>query len=165
MSSIISPTSCGFAKVAAYNIFNGKDRLNTVNTQLELFNKQFTTCEENFCVESDTFRKNFPKILDNFKSLQKRRSADKENVLKVFSMKKWNELPSDVKAEHKLFDCNGCLKNPQLKEALGCFFVNEKYKKLAEEKGIIRMAAIKVKNIPNTAKVNKAIAVESVKGI
>ena len=35
-----------------------------------------------------------------------------------------------------MFDCDGCMNNPKLKETLGCFIVTTRFKKLAEEKGI-----------------------------
>ena len=68
--------------------------------------------------------------------MQKRRSVDKAPVLDVFSKEEWNKLASDKKAEHKLFDCGGCINNPKLKET-PCFFATARFKKLAEEKGLI----------------------------
>ena len=69
--------------------------------------------------------------------LTKNRSDDRNNILKVFSAKKWKELLPEEKCKHKLFDCDGCLNDVQLKEALGLFFITTKFKKVAEENGII----------------------------
>ena len=72
-----------------------------------------------------TFRTYFPKILGSFKSLQKRKRGDKATVLDVFSKIEWNKLASENKAEHKLFDCGGCMNNPKFKETLTYFFVTK----------------------------------------
>ena len=145
--SIVSPTSCGFAKVAAFNLVNKQNesandgfqhsRNEDVRHRFEEFKKQFIGHNENFNVQYRTFHTFLPKILGTFKSLQKRRSVDKVTVLDVFSKKEWNKLASDKKVEHKLFDCGGCMNNPKLKETLACFFVTARFKKLAEEKGLI----------------------------
>ena len=145
--SIISPTSCGFARVAAINLFNQKtdemdncfqslNRNEECKQRFVEFNKQFIGYNENFNVQYKTFNKYFPKIVGSLKSLQKRRFRDRTTFLEVFSKGEWNKLVSEKKAEHKLFDCDGCMNNPKLKETLGCFIVTTRFKKLAEEKGI-----------------------------
>ena len=100
------------------------------------FNEHFIGYNENFNIKYRTLQDYLPKIVGSFKSLQKRRSGDKVTVLNAFSKEEWNKLASEKKADHKLFDCGGCMNNPKLKETLGCFFVTEKFKKLAEEKGL-----------------------------
>ena len=90
---------------------------------------------ENFNVQYRTFPTFLLKILGTIKSLQKRRSVDKATVLDVFSRRNGVNLLQIKKAEHKLFDCGGCVNNPKLKETLACFFVTARFKKLAEEKG------------------------------
>ena len=55
--------------------------------------------------------------------LIKKRSADRQTILKVFSAKKWNELLPEEKCKHKLFDCDGCLNDVQLKEALEIYHI------------------------------------------
>ena len=104
---------------------------------MTLINNLLDTMKILMCnVQYRTFHTSLPKILGIFKSLQKRRSADKATVLGVFSKEEWNKLASDKKGEHKLFDCGGCMNNPKLKEMLACFFITARFKKLAEEKRI-----------------------------
>ena len=100
------------------------------------FNEHFIGYNENFNIKYRTLQDYLPKIVGSFKSLQKRRSGEKVTVLNAFSKEEWNKLASEKKADHKLFDCGGCMNNPKLKETLGRFFVTEKFKKLAEEKGL-----------------------------
>ena len=144
--SIISPITCGFAKVAAFNVvgkqstndrFQWKNRNDEVSHQFQEFNKQFIGYNENFNVQYRTFRTYFPKILGSFKSLQKRRREDKATVLSVFSKSEWDKLASEKIAEHKLFDCDACMNNPKLNQTLACFFVTTRFQKLANEKGNI----------------------------
>ena len=78
MSSIISPTTCGFAKVCVYNILNENrtrgniKKLEIQENHYEKYNEQFQECYGTFSVLFKTFRLYFPKILDNLKCLQKR---------------------------------------------------------------------------------------------
>ena len=94
--SIISPTSCGFAKVAVFNLLNKinasanngfqhKSRNEDLRHHFDEFNKQFIGYNENFNVQYRTFHTFSPKILGTLKSLQKRRSVDKATVMDVFS--------------------------------------------------------------------------------
>ena len=100
--SIISPTSCGFARVAAFNLFNQKteemdncfqnlNRNEECKQRFVEFNKQFIGYNENFNVQYKTFNKYFPKI-GSLKSLQKRRFRDRTPFLEVFSKGEWNKL-------------------------------------------------------------------------
>ena len=83
-----------------------------------------------------TFRTYFPKVLGSFDSLQKRRREGKATVLSVFSQSEWDKLVPEKKAEHTLFDCDGCMNNPKLNQTLACFFVTTTFQKLANEKGM-----------------------------
>ena len=144
--SIISPTTCGFAKVAAFSLvntksakgrgFQRKNRKEDINHQFAEFNEHFIGYYENFNVKYRTFHDYLPKIVGSFQSLQKRRSGDEATVLNVFPKEEWNKLASETKADDKLFACGGCMNNPNLKGTLGRFFVTEKFKKLVEEKGL-----------------------------
>ena len=61
------------------------------------------------------------------------------------------------KADYKLFDCGGCMNNPKLKETLGRFFGTEKFKKLAEEKGLTGKPVAKFNRESATAFVEKCV--------
>ena len=93
--SIISPTTCGFAKVAAFNLlsnkkstndcFQRKSRNEQLSNQFAEFYKQFIGHNENFNVQYRTFRTYFPKVVSSFMSLQKRKPGDKATIREVFS--------------------------------------------------------------------------------
>ena len=152
--SIISPTTCGFAKVAAFSLvhtksakgrgFQRKNRNEDINHQFAEVNEHFIGYNENFNVKYRTFHEYLPKIVGSFQSLQKRRSGDKATVLNVFS-------------KEELFDCGGCMNNPKLKETLGRFFVTEKFKKLAEEKGLTGKPVAKFNRESATAFVEERV--------
>ena len=137
--------------------FQRKNRNEDINHQFAEFNEHFIGYNENFNVKYRTFHKYLPKIVGSFQSLQKRRSGDKVTVLNVFSKEEWNKLASEKKADHKLFDCGGCMNNPKLKETLGRFFVTEKFKKLAKEKGLTGKPVAKFNRESATAFVEERV--------
>ena len=163
--SIISPTTCSFAKVAAFGLANSKSdsgfqrkkRNEDIRHHFAEFNKHFIGYNVNFNDKYRTFQDYLPKIVGSFKNLQKRRSGDKATVLKVFSKDEWNKLASEKKADHKLFDCGGCMNNPKLKEMQGRFFATEKFKKLAEEKGLTGKPVAKFNRESATAFVEECV--------
>ena len=183
--SIISPTTSGFTKVAAFSLVNTnsdsgfqlKNRNEDITRQFAEFNEHFIGHNENFNIKYRTFQDYLPKIVGSFKSLQKRRSGDKVTVLNVFSKEEWYKLASEKKADHKLFDCGGCMNNPKLKGTQGRFFVTEKFKKLAEEKGLTGKPVAKFNRESATAfveervppsilnKYDESIAVKSIRNI
>ena len=149
--SILEPTTCGFGKMAVYNVLT-EVRLNKemnesfkelrsreLNKQLELLQNQFRG-NENFNFNKKALINNLCKIVSNMRLLAKkeRGKGDKQTLLDVFSKKKWIELAPEKKVEHSLFQCDGCLNNCQLKQALGLFVItNPQFKTIAIEKGIL----------------------------
>ena len=95
--SIVDPLSCGFAKVAVYNILSSKLNLEVVDGEkhneykarlLKTKYNKYTTyfCDiTSFNVEYRQFTRNFPKITDNIKSLEKRYREVKKEILETFS--------------------------------------------------------------------------------
>ena len=152
--SIISPTTCGFAKVSLFNIFTGGKvsqendenlamyRSRELEHQFGLWQSQFIGYNEKFSVEYKHFKKYDPKIVSHFRNLGKTRSVDKDIVLHEFSNRKWNELLPEKKSEHQLFNCNGCLNDTELKQTLGLFLITAKFKKLAMERGISKTKSL-----------------------
>ena len=139
--SIISPTTCGFAKVFVYNVLNedrsnGGKKLVVEEKHYAKYIEHFQECYENFPVPYKTFRLYFPKILENFKCLQKKRTHDKATILKVFAADNWNKLSYEQKWEHRLYDCKECLGNAELKKTISLFHITTFYKKVAEDHGI-----------------------------
>ena len=76
--SIISPTTCGFAKIGAYIIFSKETlpkiqyenlvthRSREIKHQFHLWNKQFDGFNEQFNIRYDSFRKYGNKISEKF---------------------------------------------------------------------------------------------------
>ena len=132
--SIISPATCGFAKIGAYIIFSKETlpkiqyenlvtyRSREIKHQFHIWNKQFAGFNEQFNIRYDSF-----KLSGNIKNLAKRRCADKEYILKVFCKKEWEKLSDEKKSQHQLFNCNGCLNDIELKKALGFFLITSKF--------------------------------------
>ena len=83
------------------------------------------------------------------KNLAKRKSADKEYILKVFGKKEWEKLSDEKKSQHQLFNCNGCLNDIELKKALGFFLITSKFMKVVEEHGIVDNAENKSRDKEN----------------
>ena len=85
----------------------------------------FTGNEDNFAFEYEKFKKSFKKIVEDMSCLSKckRTSADKQTLMKVFSIECWNDLSPESKSKHSLYDCNECLDDPQLKVAMELFYI------------------------------------------
>ena len=58
--SILHPTTCGFARIIAYELINLQLPL---EKQIEKYNIVFEQCQEKFQVTLDTYKRNFPKIV------------------------------------------------------------------------------------------------------
>ena len=158
--SLIDPLSCGFAKIAYFNIF--QDRCN-LTKQADEDKKVFKTrlfqaryqkfvdyFNDNayFHVDYKKFIDKFPAIVENIHSLGKRKVDIKEELLTLFSKEKWKELPQHKKNEHSLFDCNGCLSNSDYKSGLSKFPVKHKpYKLKAQKAGLFNEP---LKDLTNT---------------
>ena len=145
--SIISPTTCGFAKVAVFNALTGKtvskkkgeNKKDRCNRQFDFLLRQFSDNVENFNFEFKSFIDYFPKLLTNmaYLSKSKKTSADKVTILKVFSENNWIKLTVEQKQTHTLYECNGCMKDPQFKKIMGLFHNQTKeFKCIAKAKGI-----------------------------
>ena len=94
--SIVDALSCGFSKVAVCNILSSKLNLDVVDGEqhseykarlLKTKCNEYTTCFCNvtsFNVEYRQFARNFPKITDNIKILEKRYREVKKEILETF---------------------------------------------------------------------------------
>ena len=137
--SIISPTTCGFAKVCVYNIFiatqaSNNRKLEVKEQHYDMYIDQFQECVGNFTAPFKTFRLYFPKILDNFKAIQKKRRNDKATILQIFCRENWDKFTTQQKTEHCLFNCKGCLGNVDHKKAMGLFHITAFFKKRGPRK-------------------------------
>ena len=143
--SIISPTTCGFAKVAVYNVLtgitvkSGEKKKDLRNRQFNILQKQFSDNVEHFNFEFKSFIDNFRKLITNMAYLtkSKKTSPDKATILDVFSENNWVKLTVEQKQTHTLYECNGCMKDPQFKKIMGLFHNHSKeFKSIAKSKGI-----------------------------
>ena len=93
--------------------------------KFKLLQTIFTGNEDNFAFEYEKFKKSFKKIVEDMSCLSKckRTSADKQTLMKVFSIECWNDLSPESKSKHSLYDCNECLDDPQLKVAMELFYI------------------------------------------
>ena len=150
--SILHPLTCGFAKIAIYNIFtdtydfnrlkhkNDKSFKGIVYQQkFDRYNQYFEN-KQTFKTPYKTFVNKFSAIVDNMRDLSKFKCASKHELLDTFSQKQWEEL-GDRKYEHSLFDCNACLKTH--KQGLSKFLVkSKKFKAQAEKAGLYKEAVL-----------------------
>lgn len=149
--SIIDPLTCGFSKVAVYNILLDKFGIKKDTKELpkhyksRLFKRQFIEFNSYFDVENNnkyeivykTFTDNFPKILENVNSLKIKQKDTKKEIWDTFSHENWKKL-SD-KQKHSIFDCQGCLKKLELKTVLAKFPIKSlKHKTKAKKFGLFR---------------------------
>ena len=92
--SILHPTTCGSGKVIAYE-------LNSSNLSLEnrivKHETIFEEYKENFSVALETHRRNFPKIGEKIRTIDKRHKDMKTKILEEFSIKSWNKLSTTEK--------------------------------------------------------------------
>ena len=89
--SILHPTTCGFARIIAYELINLQLPL---EKQIEKYNIIFEECQEKFQVTLDTYKRNFPKIVAKIPAIGKRQKELKHTLLAEFSIKSWGDLSS-----------------------------------------------------------------------
>ena len=122
--TFLSPDTCGFAKIAALEIekevknavkgnaassSDNKTKLKQV--QYKQFNAYFNNSEGG----KNKFEINFLKYNINVLRLKTavgkwsyQKSAEKKQYLETFSLKQWQKLSQQKKAEHCLANCRGC---------------------------------------------------------
>ena len=136
--SIVDLLSCGFAKVAVYNILSSKLNLDVVDGEkhkeyktrlLKTKYNEYTTyfCNiPSFNVEYRQFTRNFPKITDNIKSLEKRYKDVKKEILETFSKTVWSDISFEDKCAHSLMHCDDCMKKTNYRKVLAKFPIRDK---------------------------------------
>ena len=149
--SIIDPLSCGFAKVAAYNILTDTSytkkstnenqkifKARVLTEQYRKFNDYFNN-RGDFGLPYKQFTNNFPNIIKNIRQLNKRQQNTKLELLKVFSKESWKSMSDTKKLSHSYQDCKGCFKDPVLKNNLTKFPINDmKYKAKSTQAGLFK---------------------------
>ena len=102
--SIINPLCCDFAKVCAFNVFQEQATLKKLDEENDRMYK-FRIFKEKYAkfnayidgndkmqIECSKFKGNFPKIVENIKSSEKRNRPAKNEILSTFSQNRWLEL-------------------------------------------------------------------------
>lgn len=131
-STFLSPSSCGFARVAALELgrrvsaellkeekegqvkFCARKLQEHYKRYIELFKEQ----DGDFQIDLTKFRKKLPPLRDFFKSWNPRQKKEKERYLSHFSPESWSQLPLEIKKEHRLANCTGCQKREAEFQAL-----------------------------------------------
>ena len=113
--SIIDPTTCGFAKVVAYELVLSRV---TLKEQIDCYDLIFN---KHFMVSSDIHRRNFPKIKNQIQSIAKSSKTNKNTILESFSSKSWHKLGGTEKSQHSFSNCKGCIKSKIYKHLLTLF--------------------------------------------
>ena len=122
VATLICPTSCGFARVAALEIVrettktlrreNGegtaKFRARSMQECYKRFNKVFEDRSEQFAIEFLKFQKKIPALREMFSSWNPRKKDEKEKYVEKFSIQNWEKMPPALKTEHSFANCKGC---------------------------------------------------------
>ena len=120
--SFIHPTTCGFAKVIAWQLAKStqskaersegeslpKFRSRISMLHYDNFVQAFTECKENFSVDFAAFQCKFPELKKKFVRWNSRKINEHVVYLATFEAEKWKKLTSSKKAEHSLMNCVGC---------------------------------------------------------
>ena len=144
--SVLDLLTCGFIKVYCYGLFQetnarkssmGKIQKCELNKQqFQKFNEYFR--HRNYIVDYKIFTDNFILIVKNIQSLIKRHKDHQVQILDKFSKKNLEKLSLDKKNAHSLLNCNGCLKDTNLKGTLGLLPVKSvAYKQKLKANGLL----------------------------
>ena len=127
--SILHPTTCGFLKVAAYELVLSNLTLDEriLNVQ-ELFDYE---------VGTETINRNFPKICKVFQSLGKRKKEIRKKILSTFSISERKKLKPAEKLLHQSSNCQGCMKNENFVSLLNELPVKKQARTYSKEKAPI----------------------------
>ena len=101
--SILHPRTCGFVKIAAFELLLAKTH---PDEQVTYFRTTF-----GLDVKHDTVRKVFPKICDQVKKIGKRHGSIKNELLQTFSKVAWEKLSVADKCRHTVTNCAYCVEN------------------------------------------------------
>ena len=133
VATLVCPTSCGFARVAALEIVreasktfrreNGegtaKFRARSMQECFKRYNEVFKERSEEFAIDFLKFQKKMPALRDLFSSWNPRKKAEKEKYLETFAIQNWEKMAPTLKSEHSFANCKGCYHHyPQIQALL-----------------------------------------------
>ena len=122
VATLICPTSCGFARVAALEIVrettrtlqreNGegtaKFRARLMQECYKQFEEAFEDRAEEFSIEFLKFQKKIPSLRAMFSNWNPRKKDEKKKYLETFSIQNWKKMAPAKKSEHSFANCKGC---------------------------------------------------------
>ena len=137
--SFTHPLSCGFAKVAAFEIsVKAQKKSGDLREDYRNF-VNFFEGFDSFNIDYESFIKKRKKINEDIFTLGKKSKVNKENLLKVFSSNEWKQLKKTSKLKHSISKCNGCLANDTYRGMLSKLpCKNNVFRKEAEEAGLYK---------------------------
>lgn len=113
-----SPTTCGFAKVAAlYSAKKAKssvhDPAKSVKSQViearyKYFCETFADNQDGFHIDYKTFNKRFLALTSVVRKWNPKKKAEKTKFFTEFSVERWLSLSQSRKNEHTFSNCKGC---------------------------------------------------------
>ena len=121
MTSFISPSTCGFVKVAAFKSDDlvksklhkdpresvTKFKAKVIKERYSEFQRIFSN-DKTFDIPFLTFQKKLPALKEIFRTWSPRQLSEKQRFLETFSIDKWNKLTNAKQWEHSLRDCKAC---------------------------------------------------------
>ena len=113
MAAIVSPTSCGFAKVAIFlcgqhkELYEGDKIVDLpVVQQLKRFTNFFFS--EKYIIDLQTFRTGYTRLKNIIKKRFKHDSDGRKSFFDIFSPLNFKKLTEIEKTKHQLKDCQEC---------------------------------------------------------
>ena len=146
--SLLDPLSCGFLKVAVYEIIttHSKRVIQSKREKSEDYDEMYHSMKELFIsfdfdgFGKDKFVKICGKLKQLFANLFKDGLEKKMKVMMTFGSHNWVKLDQKERESHRLFDCNQCLKKYRI--PLSYFPINKAnraFKKRAVEAGLFEV--------------------------
>ena len=119
--SFLSPTTCGFAKVAALeaskqvgilkkleNEGNAKFKSRKLQERFNIYCSFFEEHSEAFKIDISTFNKRLPPLQAIICKWNPRKKSERDHFLAKFSVESWQQLSAVKKRWHSLTNCKGC---------------------------------------------------------
>ena len=117
MISFIHPRTCGFAKVALWEISKAviasskrsenetpsRHKQRMAHEQFQRFNRKFAGFD--FQIDLSTFQKKLPDLRKKFYKWNPRKAEERMQYTTTFSMERWEQLSQERKSEHSLTNC------------------------------------------------------------
>lgn len=120
-TSFLSPTTCGFAKIAALeaakrvgvlkkleNEGNAKFKSRKLQERFNIYRSFFEEYSEAFEINISTFNKRLPPLQAIICKWNPRKKSERDTFLAKFSIQSWQKLSAVKKRGHSLTNCKGC---------------------------------------------------------